>query len=67
MATITNSDFENFGGSKNFKAVLKSKLQPKKYQKVIKLYQYETELLKLQTELVNLQHWVAKRGAGAGG
>lgn len=59
MATITNSDFENFGGSKNFKAVLKSKLQPKKYQKVIKLYQYETELLKLQTELVNLQHWVA--------
>ena len=60
MATLTTSDFENFASSKNFKAVLKSKLQTKKYQKVIKLYQYETELLKLQTELVNLQHWVAK-------
>ena len=60
MATLTTSDFENFAGSKTFKAVLKSKLQTKKYQKVIKLYQYETELLKLQTELVNLQHWVAK-------
>jgi polyphosphate kinase 2 len=57
---LTNSDFEEFAGSDVFKAVIKSKLDPKKYQKLLNSFNYETELLKLQTELVDLQHWVAK-------
>ena len=60
MSKLTNSDFEEFAGSDAFKAVMKSKLDPKKYQKLLKSFNYETELLKLQTELVDLQHWVAK-------
>ena len=60
MSKLTNSDFEEFAGSDAFKAVIKSKLDPKKYQKLLKSFNYETELLKLQTELVDLQHWVAK-------
>ena len=60
MSKLTNSDFEEFAGSDAFMAVIKSKLDPKKYQKLLKSFNYETELLKLQTELVDLQHWVAK-------
>lgn len=60
MFKLTNSDFEEFAGSDVFKAVIKSKLDPKKYQKLLNSFNYETELLKLQTELVDLQHWVAK-------
>mgnify|MGYP000193756361 CR=1 FL=1 len=60
MSSLINSDFEDFAGSKDFKAVLKTKLDSKKYQAVLKSHHYETELLKLQTELVDLQHWVAK-------
>ena len=60
MAYLNHSDFENFTGSKEFKAILKSKLDVKKYQKILKGHVYQTELLKLQTELVDLQQWVAK-------
>jgi polyphosphate kinase 2 (PPK2 family) len=60
MSSLINSDFEDFAGSKDFKALLKTKLDSKKYQAVLKSHHYETELLKLQTELVDLQHWVAK-------
>ncbi len=60
MSKLTNSDFEGFAGSDAFKAIVKSKLGPKKYQKLLNSYNYEIELLKLQTELVDLQHWVAK-------
>ena len=60
MSKLTNSDFEEFAGSDEFKAVIKSKFKPKKYQKLLNSFNYETELLKLQTELVDLQHWVAK-------
>ena len=60
MSKLTNSDFEEFAGSDAFKALIKSKLEPKKYQKLLNSFNYETELLKLQTELVDLQHWVAK-------
>ena len=60
MSKLTNSDFEEFAGSDAFKAVIKSKLDPKKHQKLLNSINYETELLKLQTELVDLQHWVAK-------
>jgi polyphosphate kinase 2 len=60
MAYLNHSDFKNFAGSKEFKAVLKSKLDVKKYQKILKSHEYQTELLKLQTELVDFQQWVAK-------
>ena len=60
MSKLTNSDFEEFAGSDAFKAVIKSKLDPNKQQKLLNSFNYETELLKLQTELVDLQHWVAK-------
>ena len=60
MSKLIHSDFEDFAGSDAFKAVIKSKLGPKKYQKLLNSYNYEIELLKLQTELVDLQHWVAK-------
>jgi polyphosphate kinase 2 len=60
MAYLNHSDFKNFTGSKEFKAILKSKLDVKKYQKILKSHEYQTELLKLQTELVDLQQWVAK-------
>jgi polyphosphate kinase 2 len=60
MAYLNHSDFKNLAGSKEFKAVLKSKLDVKKYQKILKSHEYQTELLKLQTELVDLQQWVAK-------
>ena len=60
MSKLTNSDFEEFAGSDAFKAVIKSKLDPKKHKKLLNSFNYETELLKLQTELVDLQHWVAK-------
>ena len=60
MSKLINSDFEEFAGSDAFKALIKSKLEPKKYQKLLNSFNYETELLKLQTELVDLQHWVAK-------
>jgi polyphosphate kinase 2 len=60
MSKLTNSDFEEFAGSDVFKAVIKSKLDPKKHQKLLNSFNYEAELLKLQTELVDLQHWVAK-------
>ena len=60
MSKLTNSDFEEFAGSDAFKAVIKSKLDPKKHRKLLNSFNYETELLKLQTELVDLQHWVAK-------
>ena len=60
MANLNHSDFKNFAGSKEFKAILKSKLDVKKYQKILKSHEYQIELLKLQTELVDLQQWVAK-------
>lgn len=60
MAYLNHSDFKNFTGSKEFKAILKSKLDVKKYQKILKSHEYQAELLKLQTELVDLQQWVAK-------
>ena len=60
MSKLTHSDFDDFAGSDAFKAVIKSKLGPKKHQKLLSSFNYETELLKLQTELVDLQHWVAK-------
>jgi polyphosphate kinase 2 len=60
MTYLNHSDFKNFTGIKEFKAILKSKLDLKKYQKILKSHEYQTELLKLQTELVDLQQWVAK-------
>jgi polyphosphate kinase 2 len=60
MTYLNHSDFKNFTGIKEFKAILKSKLDVKKYQKILKSHEYQTELLKLQTELVDLQQWVAK-------
>ena len=60
MSKLTHLDFDDFAGSDAFMAVIKSKLGPKKHQKLLKSFNYETELLKLQTELVDLQHWVAK-------
>ena len=60
MSKLINSDFEEFAGSDAFKALIKSKLEPKKYQKLLNSFNYETEMIKLQTELVDLQHWVAK-------
>ena len=60
MAYLNKSDFKNFTGGEEFKAILKSKLDVKKYQKILKSHEYQTELLKLQTELVDLQQWVAK-------
>lgn len=60
MTYLNHSDFKNFKGIKEFKAILKSKLDVKKYQKILKSHEYQTELLKLQTELVDLQQWVAK-------
>ena len=60
MAYLNHSDFKNFTGIKEFKAILKSKLDVKKYQKILKSHEYQAELLKLQTELVDLQQWVAK-------
>ena len=60
MAYLNHFDFKNFTGTKEFKAILKSKLDVKKYQKILKSNEYQTELLKLQTELVDLQQWVAK-------
>jgi polyphosphate kinase 2 len=60
MTYLNDSDFKNFTGIKEFKAILKSKLDVKKYQKILKSHEYQTELLKLQTELVDLQQWVAK-------
>ncbi len=60
MSKLIHSDFEDFACSDAFKAVIKSKLDSKKYQKLLNTYNYETELLKLQTELVDLQHWVAR-------
>ena len=60
MAYLNHSDFKNFTGIKEFKAILKSKLDVKKYQKILKSHEYQTELLKLQTELVDFQQWVAK-------
>lgn len=60
MAYLNHSDFKNFTGSKELKTILKSKLDVKKYQKILKSHEYQTELLKLQTELVDLQQWVAK-------
>jgi len=60
MASLIRSDFENFAGSEEFKDILKSKLDQKKYQKILKSHQYMDELLNLQTELVDFQQWVAK-------
>lgn len=60
MAYLNKSDFKNFTEGEEFKAILKSKLDVKKYQKILKSHDYQTELLKLQTELVDLQQWVAK-------
>ena len=60
MSKLTHSDFDDFAGCDAFKAVIKTKLGPKKHQKLLNSFNYETELLKLQTELVDLQHWVAK-------
>ena len=60
MAYLNHFDFKNFTGTKEFKAILKSKLDVKKYQKILKGHVYQTELLKLQTELVDLQQWVGK-------
>jgi polyphosphate kinase 2 len=60
MTYLNHSDFKNIKGIKEFKAILKSKLDVKKYQKILKSHEYQTELLKLQTELVDLQQWVAK-------
>ena len=60
MTYLNDSDFKNFTGIKEFKAILKSKLDVKKYQKILKSHEYQAELLKLQTELVDLQQWVAK-------
>ena len=60
MTYLNHSDFKNFTGIKEFKTILKSKLDVKKYQKILKSHEYQTELLKLQTELVDLQQWVAK-------
>ncbi len=60
MSKLIHSDFEDFAGSDEFKAIIKSKLGTKKYQKLLNSYKYEIELFKLQTELVDLQQWVAK-------
>tara|TARA_B100001109_G_C18840575_1_gene464139 strand:- start:205 stop:1059 length:855 start_codon:yes stop_codon:yes gene_type:complete len=60
MASLIHSDFENFSGSEKFKDILKSKLDQKKYQKILKSHQYLDELFNLQTELVDFQQWVAK-------
>ena len=60
MASLIHSDFENFAGSDEFKDILKSKLDQKKYQKILKSHQYMYELFNLQTELVDFQQWVAK-------
>ena len=60
MASLIHSDFENFSGGEEFKDILKSKLDQKKYQKILKSHQYMDELFNLQTELVDFQQWVAK-------
>ncbi len=46
MSSLINSDFEDFAGSKDFKAVLKTKLDSKKYQAVLKIYQLRNRAVK---------------------
>lgn len=60
MSSLSLSDFEKLSRISDVKVFLKSKLNSKKYESVIKGFNYETELLKLQAELVELQQWVAK-------
>ena len=60
MSSLSLSDFEKLSRISDFKVFLKSKLNSKKYESIIKGFNYETELLKLQAELVELQQWVAK-------
>ena len=60
MSSLSLSDFEKLSRISDFKVFLKSKLNSKKYESIIKGFSYETELLKLQAELVELQQWVAK-------
>ena len=60
MSSLSLSDFEKLSRISDVKVFLKSKLNSKKYESIIKGFNYETELLKLQAELVELQQWVAK-------
>ena len=60
MSSLSLSDFEKLSRTSDVKVFLKSKLNSKKYESIIKGFNYETELLKLQAELVELQQWVAK-------
>ncbi len=60
MSSLSLSDFEKLSRISDAKVFLKSKLNSKKYESIIKGFNYETELLKLQAELVELQQWVAK-------
>ena len=57
---LTREDFFASNNKEEFKAILKQKLTPDRYQEIIYAIQYEQELLKLQGELVDLQRWVAK-------
>lgn len=57
---LTREDFYRSENREEFKAILKEKLPPEKYQDILYSIQYERELLKLQGELVDLQRWVAK-------
>lgn len=60
MSSLSLSDFEKLSRISDAKVFLKSNLNSKKYESIIKGFNYETELLKLQAELVELQQWVAK-------
>ena len=60
MSSLSLSDFDKLSRTSDVKVFLKSKLNSKKYESIIKGFNYETELLKLQAELVELQQWVAK-------
>lgn len=57
---LTREEFFASNNKEEFKAILKQKLTPDRYQEIIYAIQYEQELLKLQGELVDLQRWVAK-------
>lgn len=57
---LTREDFAKHSNKKEFQAILKSKLEPERYDEILYNVQYEKELLKLQGELVDLQQWVAK-------
>ncbi len=53
-------DFQKHTNKKEFLAILRERLDEKRFASIMKAVQYEEELLKLQGELVDLQRWIAK-------